>query len=69
MKSLLSYAGKVLSKPIVKRDPFTVTVTATHLKELLDIYGNCEKCNDVSTSRHFFPGGRGGIMCHVTPSS
>ena len=36
IKSLLSYAKKMLSKPIVKKEP----VTATHLKELLHINGN-----------------------------
>ena len=36
IKSLLSYAKKMLSKPIVKKEP----VTATHLRELLHIYGN-----------------------------
>ena len=36
VKSLLSYAKKMHSKLIVKKEP----VTATHLKELLHIYGN-----------------------------
>ena len=34
IKSLLSYAKKMLSKPIVKKEP----VTATHLKELFITY-------------------------------
>ena len=36
IKSLLSYPKKMLSKPIVKKEP----VTATHLIEILHIYGN-----------------------------
>ena len=36
IKSLLSYAKKMLSKSIVTKEP----ITATHLKELLHIYGN-----------------------------